>query len=48
MRAIHLAREAIEGIRRTLDIAARANLGVVGLASFGLAHPLASILISQA
>lgn len=47
VQAIDLAREAIEGIRRTLDIAARANLGVVGLASFGLASPLTSILISQ-
>jgi Cu2+-exporting ATPase len=47
VRAIDLARQAIEGIRRTLDIAARANLGVVGLASFGLARPLTSILISQ-
>lgn len=47
VRAIDLTREAIEGIRRTLDIAARANLGVVGLASLGLAPPLASILISH-
>jgi P-type E1-E2 ATPase len=47
VRAVDLAREAIEGIRRTLNIAARANLGVVGLASLGLARPVASILISH-
>jgi Cu2+-exporting ATPase len=47
VRAIDLARGAIEGVRRTLDIAARANLGVMGLASLGLARPVASILISH-
>ena len=44
---IDLAREAIVAIRRTLGAAARANLGVVGLASFGLARPVASILLSH-
>jgi Cu2+-exporting ATPase len=45
--AIDLAREAIVSIRRTLGAAARANLGVVGLASFGLARPVTSILLSH-
>jgi manganese/zinc-transporting P-type ATPase C len=45
--AIDLAREAIVSIRRTLGVAARANLGVVGLASFGLARPVTSILLSH-
>jgi len=44
---IDLAREAIVAIRRTLGAAARANLGVVGLASFGLARPVTSILLSH-
>jgi len=47
VRALDLARETIDGIRRTLQIAAGANLGVVGLASLGLARPLTSILISH-
>jgi heavy metal translocating P-type ATPase len=47
VRALDLAREAIAGIRRTLQIAAGANMGVVGLASLGLARPMASILISH-
>jgi Cu2+-exporting ATPase len=45
--ALDLARESVSGIRRTLGIAARANLAVVGLASFGLAHPVTSILLSH-
>jgi len=44
---IDLAREAIVAIRRTLGAAVRANLGVVGLASFGLARPVTSILLSH-
>ena len=45
--ALDLARESIAGVRRTLGIAARANLLVVGLASFGFARPVASILLSH-
>jgi heavy metal translocating P-type ATPase len=45
--ALDLAREAIVAIRRTLGAAARANLGVVGLASLGLARPVTSILLSH-
>ena len=43
--ALDLARESIDGCRRTLGISARANLIVVGLASFGFARPVASILL---
>ncbi|HEU5197675.1 MAG TPA: heavy metal translocating P-type ATPase [Methylomirabilota bacterium] len=45
--ALDLARESIGGVRRTLGIAARANLVVVGLASFGFARPITSILLSH-
>ena len=45
--ALDLARESLAGVRRTLGIAARANLLVVGLASFGLARPAASIVLSH-
>jgi Cu+-exporting ATPase len=45
--ALDLARESIQGIRRTLGIAARANLLVVGLASFGFARPVGSILLTH-
>jgi Cu2+-exporting ATPase len=45
--ALDLARAAIEGVRRTLHIASQANLAVVGLASFGLASPVTSILLSH-
>ena len=47
VRALDLARESIVAVRQTLGVAARANLGVVGLASFGWARPLASILLSH-
>src|SRR5262245_31680648 len=47
VQALDLARESIQGVRRTLGIAARANLAVVGLASFGLARPVGSILLSH-
>ena len=47
VRALDLARESILAIRRTMGTAARANLAVVGLASFGLARPIASILLSH-
>jgi Cu2+-exporting ATPase len=45
--ALDLARESIGGVRRTLGIAGRANLMVVGLASFGFARPVASILLTH-
>jgi Cu2+-exporting ATPase len=47
VRTIDLAREGIATVRRTLGTAARANLGVVGLASLGLARPAVSILLSH-
>src|SRR4029453_5748601 len=47
VRALDLARESIIAGRQTLGVAARANLGVVGLASFGWARPLTSILLSH-
>ncbi|PYO01191.1 MAG: hypothetical protein DMD91_08325 [Candidatus Rokuibacteriota bacterium] len=47
VRALDLAAETIAAVRRTVNIAAQANLGVVGLASFGLAKPLASILLTH-
>jgi Cu2+-exporting ATPase len=45
--ALDLAQESIAGVRRTLGIAARANLAVVGLASFGFARPVTSILLAH-
>jgi heavy metal translocating P-type ATPase len=45
--AIDLARESIQDVKRTLRIAAHANLVVVGLASFGLARPVVSLLLSH-
>jgi heavy metal translocating P-type ATPase len=45
--AIDLARESILGVKDTLRIAAQANLVVVGLASFGLARPVVSLLLSH-
>jgi P-type E1-E2 ATPase len=47
VRALDLARESIVAVRRTLDIASHANMVVVGLASFGLAQPVVSILLSH-
>jgi heavy metal translocating P-type ATPase len=47
VRALDLARESIHVVRRTLDIASKANMVVVGLASFGLARPVLSILLSH-
>jgi Cu2+-exporting ATPase len=47
VRAIDLARESITAIRRTMRVAARANLGVVGLASLGFARPAATILLAH-
>jgi P-type E1-E2 ATPase len=45
--ALDLARSSIGHIQRTLRFAARANLAVVGLASFGLARPPTSIVLSR-
>ena len=45
--ALDLARESISGVRQTLGIAAQASLIVVGLASFGFARPVASILLTH-
>jgi len=47
VRAIDLARESITAVRQTMRVAARANLGVVGLASFGFARPAATILLAH-
>jgi P-type Cu2+ transporter len=47
VRALDLARGSISAVRQTLGIAARANLGVVGLASLGWSRPLTSILLSH-
>jgi Cu2+-exporting ATPase len=47
VRALDLARGSIGAVRRTLDIASHANMVVVGLASFGLARPVLSILLSH-
>ena len=47
VRALDLARAAIDGVRRTLKIASQANFVVLGLASFGLAGPVTSILLSH-
>ena len=47
VRALDLARASIDGVRRTLEIASHANMLVVGLASFGLARPATSILLSH-
>jgi heavy metal translocating P-type ATPase len=45
--ALDVASASIGHIQRTLRFAARANLAVVGLASFGLARPAASILLTR-
>jgi len=45
--AIDLARESIHSVKDTLRIAAQANLVVVGLASFGVARPVVSLLLSH-
>ena len=47
VRALELADDALDAVRGTLSIAARANLAVVGMASFGIVNPLASILVSH-
>jgi Cu+-exporting ATPase len=45
--ALDLAGHGIDAVRRTLRVAAQANLAVVGLASFGLAQPLTAIVLSH-
>ena len=45
--ALDLSGEALGRVRSTLVVASRANMAVVGLASFGWAPPLASILLSH-
>ena len=47
IRALDLAQAGVDGVRRTLRIAGAANLAVVGLASFGFAHSVASILLTH-
>jgi Cu2+-exporting ATPase len=47
IRALDLAQKGVNVVRQTLRIAGAANLAVVGLASFGLAHSLASILLTH-
>lgn len=47
IRALDLARDGVDAVRRTLRVAGAANLAVLGLASFGLARPFASILLSH-
>jgi Cu+-exporting ATPase len=47
VRALDLSAEAIARVRRTLRVASQANMVVVGLASFGLARPVTSILLSH-
>jgi P-type E1-E2 ATPase len=47
VQAIDLARDSIAAVRRTMRTAAHANLAVVGLASFGLARPMTSILLAH-
>jgi Cu2+-exporting ATPase len=47
VQAIDIARGSIGGIQRMITWAAGANLVVVGLASLGLARPVASILVSR-
>lgn len=47
IRALDMAQAGVDAVRRTLRIAGAANLAVVGLASFGLARSLPSILISH-
>jgi Cu2+-exporting ATPase len=47
VRALDLSSQAVAGIRTTLQVASRANLAVVGLASFGWTRPVVSILLSH-
>jgi heavy metal translocating P-type ATPase len=47
VRALDLSRDSIRGVRRTLRIAAQANLLTVGLASFGFVQPVVSIVLSH-
>jgi P-type E1-E2 ATPase len=45
--ALDLSSDAVSEVRRTLTVASRANMVVVGLASLGWARPLTSILLSH-
>jgi len=45
--ALDLARAAMVSVRQTLEFASKANLGVVALASLGLAPPLLSVLLTH-
>jgi heavy metal translocating P-type ATPase len=47
IRALDFARDGVDAVRRTLRVAGAANLAVLGLASFGLARPFTSILLSH-
>jgi Cu2+-exporting ATPase len=47
VRALDLSNEAVAGVQGTLQVASRANLAVVALASFGWARPTASILLTH-
>jgi Cu2+-exporting ATPase len=47
IRSLDLARDGVDAVRRTLRVAGVANLAVLGLASFGLARPFTSILLSH-
>jgi len=47
IRALDLAQEGVDSVRQTLRVAGGANLAVLGLASFGLARPFTSILLSH-
>jgi heavy metal translocating P-type ATPase len=47
VQALDLSRDSIRGVRRTLRIAAQANLLTVGLASFGFIQPVVSIILSH-
>ena len=47
IRAIDLAREALERVETTVRVASSVNIATLGLASFGFAPPLASVLLSR-
>jgi Cu2+-exporting ATPase len=47
IRALDLAHDGVDAMRQTLRVAGAANFAVLGLASFGLASPLTSILLSH-
>ncbi len=47
VQGLDIARETMVVFRRVVDVAAQVNLGVIGLASVGLAGPVTSILLSN-